>query len=152
MGVSTKFSGNLFRVKQLFFDRRAVTDAVQKATLQKLNYIGGLIRKTAVNSIRSSKSVSSPGQPPRSHTGLLKQFIYYSYDPAANSVVIGPVKLAGAKGQDVPHNLECGGTTTLDSKWSLRSKQTTIKPRPFMVPALETNQEKISKIWANILK
>jgi hypothetical protein len=151
MNVSTNFGGNLFKIKQLFFDSATVKRLVDAATLKKLNYIGGLIRKTAQNSMETKKARSDPGKPPNVHTGLLKNNVLYSFDPATCSVVIGPVKM-NAKGTDVPRTLECGGNVDIAGKWSLFKKRVVVSPRPYMAPALEKNQANISKIWANILK
>ena len=148
--VKTDFGKTLIKVKELFFDTELVKRSVSKTVLQKLNHIGGLIRKTARNSIRPRRSASKPGDPPNSHTGLLKDKLLYSFDKEAESVVVGPVLLN--RGTDAPHTLEFGGYTQIGSAWSLFKKRVFIKPRPYMAPALEKNRETIAKIWSDSIR
>jgi hypothetical protein len=139
---------SLVKVKALFFDRQAVIRCVDKAILKNLNYIGGYIKRVAKNSIKKASArhaVSTVGKPPLSHTGLLKQHIYYAFDPQAQSVVVGPA-LLNAKGKNAPHNLEyCGLTHVNHKKFSIR-------PRPYMRPAMEKRQSKIADIWKYSVK
>ncbi|MFA5291950.1 MAG: hypothetical protein WC496_02835 [Phycisphaerae bacterium] len=142
----------LFEVKKLFFDRAKVIRAVSKAARKTLNHIGGLIRLTARRSIRDAKNhnaVSRPGKPPLSHTGLLKRFIMYAYEPSKETVVVGPVLLGGRQGKDAPHTLEFGGSAKANSRRLGGRRNVFIKPRPYMYPALEKNQQTICKILKN---
>ena len=59
-----------FRVQELFFDRTAVTGAVDRATRSVLSRFGAYVRRTAKGSIRKAKGPSKPGSPPHSHKGL----------------------------------------------------------------------------------
>lgn len=77
----------------LFFDRKAVVDALTAAERRVLSKFGSFVRRRAKSSIRQRKAVSKPGQPPSSHTGLLRNFIYFSLDRDRQSVVVGPVRL-----------------------------------------------------------
>jgi hypothetical protein len=104
--------------KGMFFDRPRVVSEVGSRMASLLGNFGALVRKIAMRSIRSRKKASSPGDPPSNHTGLLKRFIFYSYDRSRRSVLIGPVKLnatsglnLGAKGHTIPQTLEYGGPT-----------------------------------------
>lgn len=72
---------------------------------------------------------SPPGAPPRSITGKLRKFIFFSYDPGSRSVVIGPEKLPGGTG--APQILEEGGTVRRGGR-TLR-----IDARPYMAPAFQ---------------
>ena len=142
----------LIDVKKLFFDKAKVVRAVSKAARKTLNHIGGLIRLTARRSIKQAanhNSVSRPGKPPLSHTGLLKRFIMYAYDPSKESVVVGPVLLGGRRGKDAPHTLEFGGSTKVNSRRFGERRNVFIKARPYMYPALEKNQQTICKIFKN---
>jgi hypothetical protein len=59
---------------------------------------------------------SAPGQPPhavRPHPWI-REFLYYAYDPAAGSVVIGPVRLSSRV--NVPALHEFGGTVMVRNK------------------------------------
>ena len=79
--------------KTLFFDSPKVLSAVDKATRQVLSKFGAFVRRSAKSSIRKRKRISSPGQPPSSHSGFLKKFIWFGYEPGSKSVVIGPAAL-----------------------------------------------------------
>ncbi len=134
------------KAKQLFFDRKAVQDALDKGTRKVLSQFGALVRKTARWSIRKRKRASLPGQPPSSHTGLLKRFLFYSYDDSRRSVVIGPAKL-NAKNTGAPEVLEYGGSTML--KIGKEKKQIQIASRPYMNPAFEKTKTQLPHLWRN---
>lgn len=143
------FGQSICKVKTLFFDSPAVIKSVDAATRKVLNRIGGMIRLTARRSIKKAPSrtaVSKPGKPPLSHTGLLKNYIYYSFDPQARSVLVGPVALR-AKGKDVPHTLEYSGTAKIKTKNG--SKKVHIAARPYMGPALKVSHPKMAALWKN---
>ena len=94
--------------KKFFFDTPRVMAAVSQHELNFLRHFGGYVRKVARNSIKDMGTtkgrravaermgnVSAPGDPPFSHTGLLKGKggaggIWFVLDPAP-SAVIGPV-------------------------------------------------------------
>ena len=137
-------------IKQLFFDSRAVMDATDRATRKVLSKFGAFVRQTAKQSIRKRKKVSQPGQPPSSHTGLLKKLIYFGYDPAARSVVIGPAPLRG-RGSEAPPLLEYGGRARLTDRKG-KSKLATYRARPFMGPAYEQEKKKLPGLWSGSVK
>ena len=144
----SNFGQSICKVKTLFFDSPAVIAAVDNATRKVLNRIGGMIRLTARRSIKkapSHNSISKPGKPPLSHTGLLRNYIYYSFDPQSRSVVVGPAAL-NAKGKNVPRTLEHSGTA------KIKSKTVHIAARPFMAPALRVNQPKKAALWKNSVR
>lgn len=88
---------------------------------------------------------SKPGEPPRSIFGLLREHLYFVYDPATRSVVVGPAKLNGSTGS-VPAVLEHGGNTT-----NSRGRSIYIAARPFMQPALEAEVDKFPELFRNAL-
>ena len=141
------------RMKKLFFDRKAVTGKVDRAARKVLSRFGAFVRRAAKSSIRKRKRVSSPGQPPSSRTGLLKKFIFFGYEPAKRSVVIGPVRLSRKVG-DAPHALEHGGTSTLAEglRGSRKKRRVKIKARPFMGPAFDKEKPKLPAMWAGSVK
>src|SRR5690606_28852572 len=98
-----------FEITRLFFDRKAVTSRVDRATRRVLSRFGAFVRRTARSSIRKRKRTSEPGKPPSSHTGMLKKFIFFGYDPRRDSVVIGPVRLSQKGRGEAPSLLEYGG-------------------------------------------
>lgn len=120
-----------FRVDQakgMFFDRKAVVDAVDRATRSVLSKFGAFVRRSAKSSIRQRKRSSTPGDPPSSHTGILKRFIYFGYDRFRRSVVIGPTianmvsfteNMRPTYGT-IPHILEYGGSAYVMEVWDGR--------------------------------
>lgn len=146
-----------FRIKQLFFDRQRVIGAAAKATLRVLSKFGAYVRTSMRSSIRSGgkkNKVSIAGAPPRSHVGLLKDGIFFGYDEASKTVVIGPVLVSAkgrANGKTVPQTLEEGGVITIVSK-NGRTRQANIDPRPYARPALEANLPRLPAMWANSIK
>jgi hypothetical protein len=162
------------KIKKLFFDRKRITDAVDAARVRVLARAGGLVRTIARRSIRKRKDkVSLPGNPPFGHGAeLLKRFIFFGYDPHADSVVIGPAKLN--RSGDAPHLLEFGGTTTLKRAKTIRvgpqgrnrrgqftrgerkrlkaGTRLRYQPRPFMGPALQKAAPKLPELWRNSVR
>ena len=57
--------------------------------------------------MRKAKGPSKPGKPPHVHRGDLKRLLFFSYDPATRSVVVGPTPFNGPA--LVPRTLELGG-------------------------------------------
>jgi len=135
--------------KTMFFDRKAVISATDRATRRVFSRFGAFVRRAARSSIRKRKRVSTPGNPPSSQTGLLKKFIYFGYDPSAGSVAIGPTRLN--KIGNAPEALEYGGPSVI--RTGPRRKRTTrrvmIKARPFMGPAFEKEKPKLPEMWRN---
>jgi len=140
-------------IKKLFFDRKAVTAKVDRTTRKVLSRFGAFVRRAAKSSIARRKRVSSPGQPPSSHSGLLKKFIFFGYEPANRNVVIGPAKLNQKIG-DAPHALERGGVSTVVEglRGSRRKRRVKIKARPFMGPAFNKEKPKLPAMWASSIK
>ena len=135
------------KFKQMFFTSKAVLSATDRATRRVLSKFGAYVRRTAKSSIRKRKAISSPGSPPSSHTGLLKRFILFGYDPSKRSVVIGPLRLTRGGRGDAPRALEEGGTTQVVRRG--RKKRVKIKARPFMGPAMEKEKPKLPQMWRN---
>lgn len=147
-----------FDKKQFFFDRQIVIDAVGKATAKNLSKAGSYIRTSARSSLRRRKSTSPPGEPPSVHTkdrvATLKN-IWFVFEPANRSVVVGPLKLNGSRlegsnRKTVPALLELGGAAVVTSrKLKRRAKYA---PRPFMGPAMERELPKFVGLWANLVQ
>ena len=139
-----------FEIKKLFFDRQAVTRRMEPAKRKVLSKFGAFVRRTAKGSIRRRKKPAPPESPPSSHTGLLKKFIFFGYDPGRGSVVIGPVRLDQRGRGEAPSLLEYGGATTLMRRGKRR--QTTYRARPYMGPAFEKEQPKLPAMWRDSVK
>ena len=133
------------KFKRMFFTSKAVLSATDRATRRVLSRFGAYVRRAAKSSIRKRKAISAPGKPPSSHTGLLKRFILFGYDPTRRSVVIGPLRLTRGNRCDAPRALEEGGTARMVRRG--RKKRMTIKARPFMGPAMEKEKPKLPHMW-----
>ena len=131
---------------KMFFDRAKIKKKTDAATRKYLSKFGAFVRQTSRRSIRSNKGTSKPGKPPFSHSGLLKKFIYFGYDPHRHSVVIGPVVVSGKSGESL-RALESGGTVRLSD-----GRNVEIQPRPFMGPAFVKEQGKLASLWVNSIK
>ncbi len=140
-------------IKRMFFDRKAVTGAADRATRRVFSKFGAFVRRTARSSIRKRKRASSPGEPPSSRTGLLKRFIFFGYDRTKRSVVIGPQKLNQSIG-DAPEALEYGGTSTVVEglKSNRRKRKVKIAARPYMGPAFEKQRPQLPAMWRDSVK
>lgn len=102
------------RVSKLFFDKQRVISGMDAATRKALNQWGSFVRKDARNSLvkASDKTPpSTPPAPPRSRTGKLKQGILYYYDARSRNVIIGPVRFARSRADNL-EMLEYGGRRT----------------------------------------
>jgi hypothetical protein len=112
------------KVKELFLDRKAVSDLMGNAWVKAYSKFGAHVRTKAQRSLRYTKlKHSSPGEPPRVHragdfmrqskngtlraTSPLRELIFFSLDMATKSVVIGPTPFRGPA--VVPGLLEYGG-------------------------------------------
>ncbi len=115
----------LVQAKGGFFDSDKVQKSMDRATIRALSKFGAFVRRRARSSIRKRKASSLPGHPPSSHTGLLRDNIYFAAEGTQN-VVIGAVRLnqlafdgAGqVSSEGVPALLEYGGTQTLFEEWT----------------------------------
>lgn len=131
-----------FAVKDLFFDRQKVIDAMDAASKIALSKAGAFIRTTAQRSMPKRKKSAAPGKPPSSHQGNLRKLIYFSYDPRSKSVVVGPTKFNDGT---VPHLMEFGGTAKVTHKG--KSQTAKYQPHPFMGPALTKEQANLPARW-----
>jgi len=140
----------LSQVKGLFFSNPRVEKAVDELTYHYLRYAGGYIRKVARSSMEKAEGPSPPGRPPHRHAGLLHRFLYFAFDPANRSVVVGPtlINRRSPYGRvTVPELLEYGGTVKRKA-WG-RRRTYRYPERPYMQPAFELAQTPDSqrKFW-----
>lgn len=142
--------------KKSFFESDMILRMGSQANKLALKKAGGLVRRIARNSIRKigkKRKPSEPGNPPKSRTGLLKDFIFFVYEQQAENVLIGAARLNQTLGT-APHALEVGGRS-LTNRGTRRNKRivsVNIKARPFMAPALQDSLPKLPPMWANSLK
>ena len=93
-----------------FFDRPAVMRRFDAGKLRYLRRAGGKVRLTARRLIRDRQGVSEAGDPPSSHTRVLKEGIFFGLDADGESTAIGPVRRTDKQLDDnVPNLLEFGG-------------------------------------------
>ncbi len=149
-----QFGMNFHTAKSLFFDRETVKNKVDAATRKVLSKFGAFVRQTVKRSIRKRKRKSRPGQPPSSHTGTLKKFIYFGFDPIRRSVVIGPVVVPGKSGK-APGTLEYGGKLAVSSQQPPGRSATVggeIQARPYMGPAFSTELSRVPNLWNDAIR
>lgn len=145
-----------FRMKtvsvDMFFDRDKVVREADKATRANLSKAGAFVRTAARSSIRKRKSISAPGSPPSSHTGLLRQ-IFFGWDSQSRTVVVGPMRLNQKIG-NAPEALERGGISEIMTgpRRKRRRRRIGVHARPFMLPALKQEAPKFPGLWANSIK
>jgi len=105
--------------------------------------------------------VSKPGAPPSSHAGHLKRLIFFAYDPAVRSVVIGPTPFRGTA--EAPPLLEEGGTAlatysrpvelwTGERTFVRRGQTLRYQPRPFMGPAFQAELPGLPAMWRDSIR
>lgn len=147
--VNLKFS--------MFFDKQSVLRAVDRAERRVLSKAGAFLRRRAKSAIRRRKRVSRPGEPPSSHAGHLRRLIFFGYDRAASSVVIGPLLFRSRQRPTVPKLLEFGGVVTRERKGRRRRvlgarRTMRYRPRPFMGPALEAEAPNFPSLFKDSVK
>ena len=137
----------------MFFDDRKVLCAAERANRRNLARAGAFIRTTAKQSIRKRRAASPPGRPPSSHTGLLRRFLFFGYDAARKTVVIGPMRL-NQKAGTAPAALEDGGTSVVveGTRRRRRKRRVRIRARPFMRPAMAKEAPKLPGLWKNSVR
>lgn len=136
--------------KKLFFDARRVENPAARAQLKMLSRFGAFVRRRAMSSIRRRKRISDPGQPPSSHTDLLKRFIFFFVEKSDRNVIIGPILLN--RGNDAPRLLEHGGDAVrrraaAQNRHRAASRlsgslRVRYRARPFMKPAFDQEVSK----------
>ncbi len=121
-------------IKDFFFDRRRVQEALTAAEKKNLSLIGSYIRQRARTRIlRRRKGASDPLSPPHVHSQdsvrNLKN-ILFAYDPNLHAVIVGPVGLrkrvdtTEIANQTVPQILEFGGVAVIHEERYKRSTKT----------------------------
>lgn len=140
-------------VKTQFFDARKIDNAAERATLRALSKFGAFVRQRSRHSIRKRKGVSEPGQPPHSHTGLLREHIYFVVERAEQNVVIGPAKI-NKPSPLILQALEYGGNTAIMGRGKERGKliPAVIEARPVMQPAFDIELKRAPYLWENGLR
>lgn len=170
------------KMTSAFFDRPAVQRSVDRATRGAISKSLAFVRTRQRSLIRKKKKVSSPGQPPSSHSSdpvASIRNILFAYDARTKSGIVGMVQLNGRRsmvdsGKELPELLEFGGTMRIfeasyDGRYwfspsprarrKLTAKHTrrrtaVMRPRPSAGPALkiESDAGNILSPWANVVR
>lgn len=135
------------KIKEMFFDRVAVSKQADKARFRNLSKAGAYVRQRAKTSIKRRAGVSEPGSPPFSHTDLLRRWILFGYDKGSDSVLVGPVAIRSGT---APRALEVGGASKARQRG--QTVPIRIKKRPYMVPALQKESKNFPGLWENSIK
>lgn len=126
--------------KGSFFDSEAVLKAADKMERKQLSKFGAYVRTRWRTSLRYRTDPARPGDPPSVHRSTLRlktnrktgarsrqavsperEFIFFAYDGAEKTVVIGPAltnqkKPKGLGAQLVTEVIEYGGTETITER------------------------------------
>lgn len=140
-------AGSISGMKAAFFDRAAIEKKIPPAKRRAMSKFGAFVRTRAKTSIKSRKGSSKPGEVPHSKTGILKRFIFFGYDPANESVVIGPARIRSDSTS--PEALEHGGVSSFVSRGQRKTAR--YESRPYMLPAFLTETRKVSEEFKGIL-
>lgn len=133
-------------LRGVFFDSPKIHKFIDQKTKRVFVRFGSFVRRTAQFSMRSRKGSAPKGQPPYAHgRKLLKRLIFFSYDPAAKSVVIGPVRLENTRDKHVPRLMEEGGRVAGLVYGKPVQKQ--YGGHPFMKPAFDKHTGAIASMY-----
>jgi hypothetical protein len=146
------------QVKKLFFDRQKIIDAMDRSTRAALSKAGAFVRQRARTSMKRSKKTAEAGKPPRAHAGQIRDLLFFGYDAARRSVVVGPTAFEGSeddRGMGGAAVQEFGGKVIIPARMVAGKKQPrrviTVKPHPFMGPALEAEAPAFPSYWQSSL-
>ena len=141
-------------VTRVVIDGRTVRRAYERGERQALVRAAAMIRASARRRMRKRSRASRPGEGPTVKRGQLKRFLLFDYEgPAKGTAVIGPMKLAGARG-DTPEALERGKTTMrwVGRRSNRRRASVTYEPRPSTMPALAEGKGKLPGFWRGAVR
>lgn len=150
------FDLGVAQFKDSFFDSESVLREATLVERRTLSRFGAFTRQRIRSSLKYAKGKSTPGKPPHVHKGggftrekkdkagnvsrqavsPLRELVFFAYDAAAHSTVVGPAKF-GSKGGSVPGLLERGGPGTFKDPETGQMKRGIWAPRPYVAPAAE---------------
>jgi len=152
--IRVQWFGN--RVKQQL--RHRVNNGIVKATrflffkIKRKISVWGSIFITSIKRFR--KTHSSPGQPPLKQTGNLEKSLDAKYRMGQDGYVQGGIISDAA----YVETLEKGGTFQVDQSAKTHTRvrlvnpfkaARSIAPRPFIIPTIEENKDRLAKIISN---
>lgn len=160
--------------KANFFDRTAVTSAVDRARQKVLGRQGAYVRKVMRRLVgKKRKGPSTPPNPPHAHVGLIKDKVFFAYDQGKNDVVVGPVQLGNStacetldkggtvkvrgirnrRGEFVPLRLlKAESRRAAIAKGAVVIENRPVAARPFSQPALDNSAPYLAKEWKGAVK
>jgi hypothetical protein len=154
------------RVVDQFFDRKRVKRSIDKERRKRLSKAGAFVRRGARSKIRKpgvrrqrrkksgfDGTTSRPGAPPRTHVSGKRsiRLILFAWNPASESVIVGPARFANQMGVNVPRILEHGGRTKYRTKAG-ETANAHVRPRPFMAPTLAEEAPKFPELFADSVR
>lgn len=165
-------AGGFKAVRAGFFDAEKVLAEAERLSARARAKFGAFARRRMKSSLKYAKGQSAPGKPPHVHglggftrpkkdagTGAtvrqaaspLRELIFFALDPAASSVVVGPVAFGG-KGGVAPGLLERGGPGTFRDANTGRPKRGVWRPRPFVGPAGRAEARRFPEVLKSLVK
>ena len=143
-----------FKVTKSFFDAPKIQRRVDFAKKRNFSRMGAFIRTRARSSLRRRKRTAAVGSPPSVHSkGTNLKTIFFFYDLAKETMVVGPVEFRGRQSDRTASNIhEFGGKARMRKTRRTGKKRVNNYPkRPFMGPALEAEVEAgiVPKVWAD---
>ena len=104
--------------KGFYWNKKAISNAIGKVNTEFLFAAGAFLRNRARGSMKKGqlrdgqRVPSAPGKSPFRWGNQLYDFMLYSFDPATNTMVVGPKHLGGQPSgrSATAHVLEQGGT------------------------------------------
>lgn len=112
-------------------------NTVETRMNKAMQFVAGDVKKSVNRGNRSGKNPSLAGEPPKKVTGTLQNNIASTVQRSGNAIV-GAVGVRRGPANEYAPRLELGFTGT-DSK----GRRYNQKPRPYLVPAIARNREKI---------
>jgi hypothetical protein len=115
---------------QVFFDKLKIEDPMEAKRLRAMSKFGAFVRTRAQRSMRRRKGgQSEPGKPPFAHSGELRELLFFSYEQASDTVVVGPILFGRRKNrQTVPRVHEMGGALVIDKPPDLKEFLSKLAP------------------------
>ena len=124
---------------QIEFDEKRILIAVKSGNITALRRAGAYIRKTARNKVSQSQKSSTPGTPPNTRRGLLKQSLLFGVEKQHQSVVIGPAE-------------KFIGTAMKAHEFGGIYRKRRYPKRPLMGPTLQLTASKLPSLWEKSVK
>lgn len=177
--ASTAQSKPLIRMKELFFDRKKVTNALDKSARRNLSKVGAFIRNSARRSIVKARRKNESELTKRERRSLKIRFkvrnikkVPRSAFPFASAAPGSPPRVPGLLGGSLlrkflffayearrrsvvigPARVSgASGTAPKALEEGGRSSGKTQVPHPYMGPALKANLAVVRDVWRNSIK